>query len=152
MLLVNVMNKRIFFVLIFVSLVFSLVIFKIYKSKKESDCTYYLVQVGAFKSYDNLSMLSKKYENYIVREEEGLFKLFIGVTKSEEVYDKIIRMYSLTSSNYKKILRLNNRDFDRYITKLDELIKIASNQNETDTLVKEGLKELNKVLDNNKKK
>lgn len=152
MLLVNVMNKRIFFVLILVSLVFSLVIFKIYKSKKESDCTYYLVQVGAFKSYDNLSMLSKKYENYIVREEEGLFKLFIGVTKSEKVYDKIIRMYSLTSSNYKKILRLNNRDFDRYITKLDELIKIASNQNETDTLVKEGLKELNKVLDNNKKK
>lgn len=152
MLLVNVMNKRIFFVLILVSLVFSLVIFKIYKSKKESDCTYYLVQVGAFKSYDNLSILSKKYENYIVREEEGLFKLFIGVTKSEEVYDKIIRMYSLTSSNYKKILRLNNRDFDRYITKLDELIKIASNQNETDTLVKEGLKELNKVLDNNKKK
>lgn len=152
MLLVNVMNKRIFFVLILVSLVFSLVIFKIYKSKKESDCTYYLVQVGAFKSYDNLSMLSKKYENYIVREEEGLFKLFIGVTKSEEVYDKIIRMYSLTSSNYKKILRLNNRDFDRYITKLDELIKIASNQNETDTLVKEGLKELNKVLDNNKNK
>lgn len=152
MLLVNVMNKRIFFVLILVSLVFSLVIFKIYKSKKESDCTYYLVQVGAFKSYDNLSMLSKKYENYIVREEEGLFKLFIGVTKSEEVYDKIIRMYSLTSSNYKKILRLNNRDFDRYITKLDELIKIAGNQNETDTLVKEGLKELNKVLDNNKKK
>lgn len=152
MVLVNVMNKRIFFVLILVSLVFSLVIFKIYKSKKESDCTYYLVQVGAFKSYDNLSMLSKKYENYIVREEEGLFKLFIGVTKSEEVYDKIIRMYSLTSSNYKKILRLNNRDFDRYITKLDELIKIASNQNETDTLVKEGLKELNKVLDNNKKK
>lgn len=151
MVLVNVMNKRIFFVLILVSLVFSLVIFKIYKSKKESDCTYYLVQVGAFKSYDNLSMLSKKYENYIVREEEGLFKLFIGVTKSEEVYDKIIRMYSLTSSNYKKILRLNNRDFDRYITKLDELIKIASNQNETDTLVKEGLKELNKVLDNNKK-
>ena len=75
MLLVNVMNKRIFFVLILVSLVFSLVIFKIYKSKKESDCTYYLVQVGAFKSYDNLSMLSKKYENYIVREEEGLFKL-----------------------------------------------------------------------------
>ena len=152
MVLVNVMNKRIFFVLILVSLVFSLVIFKIYKSKKESDCTYYLVQVGAFKSYDNLSMLSKKYENYIVREEEGLFKLFIGVTKSEEVYDKIIRMYSLTSSNYKKILRLNNRDFDRYITKLDELIKIANNQNETDTLVKEGLKELNKVLDNNKKK
>lgn len=152
MLLVNVMNKRIFFVLILVSLVFSLVIFKIYKSKKESDCTYYLVQVGAFKSYDNLSILSKKYENYIVREEEGLFKLFIGVTKSEEVYDKIIRMYSLTSSNYKKILRLNNKDFDRYITKLDELIKIANNQNETDTLVKEGLKELNKVLDNNKKK
>ena len=68
------------------------------------------------------------------------------------MYDKIIRMYSLTSSNYKKILRLNNRDFDRYITKLDELIKIANNQNETDTLVKEGLKELNKVLDNNKKK
>lgn len=152
MLLVNVMNKRIFFVLILVSVVFSLVIFKIYKSKKESNCTYYLVQVGAFKSYDNLSTLSKKYENYIVREEDGLFKLFIGVTKSEEVYDKIIRMYSLTSSNYKKILRLNNKDFDRYITKLDELIKIASNQNETDTLVKEGLKELNKLLDNNKKK
>lgn len=152
MLLVNVMNKRIFFVLILVSLVFSLVIFKIYKSKKESDCTYYLVQVGAFKSYDNLSTLSKKYENYIVREEDGLFKLFIGVTKSKEVYDKIIRMYSLTSSNYKKVVRLNNKDFDRYITKLDELIKIANNQNETDTLVKEGLKELNKVLDNNKKK
>lgn len=152
MLLVNVMNKRIFFVLVLVSLVFSLVVFKIYKSKKESDCTYYLVQVGAFKSYDNLSTLSKKYENYIVREEDGLFKLFIGVTKSKEVYDKIIRMYSLTSSNYKKVVRLNNKDFDRYITKLDELIKIANNQNETDTLVKEGLKELNKVLDNNKKK
>lgn len=152
MLLVNVMNKRIFFVLVLVSIVFSLVIFKIYKSKKESDCTYYLVQVGAFKSYDNLSTLSKKYENYIVREEDGLFKLFIGVTKSKEVYDKIIRMYSLTSSNYKKVVRLNNKDFDRYITKLDELIKIANNQNETDTLVKEGLKELNKVLDNNKKK
>lgn len=152
MLLVNVMNKRIFFVLILVSLVFSLVVFKIYKSKKESDCTYYLVQVGAFKSYDNLSTLSKKYENYIVREEDGLFKLFIGVTKSKEVYDKIIRMYSLTSSNYKKVVRLNNKDFDRYITKLDEVIKNTSSQNETDTLVKEGLKELNKVLDNNKKK
>lgn len=152
MLLVNVMNKKIFFVLVLVSIVFSLVVFKIYKSKKESDCTYYLVQVGAFKSYDNLSTLSKKYENYIVREEDGLFKLFIGVTKSKEVYDKIIRMYSLTSSNYKKVVRLNNKDFDRYITKLDEVIKNTSSQNETDTLVKEGLKELNKVLDNNKKK
>ncbi len=140
------MNKKYLLIVILIASLFSFLIFKKYKSKNETIPSYYILQIGAYKNYDSVNKITKKYDNYIVKEEEELFKVFIGVTKSNEVYDKLINLYGVQSNNFKKKIKIKDKNFSNKIDKYDELIKKLENKNEVDLIMKAQLKELDKIL------
>ena len=104
------MNKKYLLIVILIASLFSFLIFKKYKSKNETIPSYYILQIGAYKNYDSVNKITKEYDNYIVKEEEELFKVFIGVTKSNEVYDKLINLYGVQSNNFKKKIKIKDKD------------------------------------------
>ena len=130
------MNKKHLLIVILIASLFSFLIFKKYKSKNETIPSYYILQIGAYKNYDSVNKITKEYDNYIVKEEEELFKVFIGVTKSNGVQ----------SNNFKKKIKIKDKDFSNKIDKYDELIKKLENKNEVDLIMKAQLKELDKIL------
>lgn len=140
------MNKKIILILIIITCLFSCSIFGLYKRKSVVKNKYYLLQVGAYKNYDSISKKTKEYENYLVLKEEDLYKLYIGVTKDNEVYKKLVNLYTNTSSIYKKEISLSNQKFDDTLTKYDSLIKNSEDIKEINLIIKSELKFLEEML------
>lgn len=140
------MNKKIILILIIITCLFSCSIFGLYKRKSVVKNKYYLLQVGAYKNYGRVSKKTKEYENYLVLKEEDLYKLYIGVTKDNEVYKKLVNLYTNTSSIYKKEISLSNQKFDDTLTKYDSLIKNSEDIKEINLIIKSELKFLEEML------
>lgn len=140
------MNKKILLILIIITCLFSCSIFGLYKRKSVVKNKYYLLQVGAYKNYDSISKKTKEYENYLVLKEDDLYKLYIGITKDNEVYRKLVNLYTNTSSIYKKEITLSNQKFDDTLTKYDSLIKNSEDIKEINLIIKSELKFLEEML------
>lgn len=118
-----------------------------YFENKCSYVTYYILQEGAFKNYNGVIKTTRNYNNYVISKEDELYKIYIGVTLDKEVYNKLISMYSKTSSTYMKKVNINNKEFYNKVRTYDNLIKNSDNLKEVDLIVKEELKLLKKILD-----
>lgn len=141
------MNKKIIFLLISVSIFLVSFITIKYFENKCSYVTYYILQEGAFKNYNGVIKTTRNYNNYVISKEDELYKIYIGVTLDKEVYNKLISMYSKTSSTYMKKVNINNKEFYNKVRTYDNLIKNSDNLKEVDLIVKEELKLLKKILD-----
>lgn len=141
------MNKKIMFLLISVSIFLVAFITIKYFENKGSYVTYYILQEGAFKNYNGVIKTTRNYNNYVISKEDELYKIYIGVTLDKEVYNKLISMYSKTSSTYMKKVNINNKEFYNKVRTYDSLIKNSDNLKEVDLIVKEELKLLKKILD-----
>ena len=70
-------------------------VYNIYKDKTDLALTsniVYLIQTGAYSSYDNM-LTSNISNDYVYYEDKGLYKTIIGITKKEENIAKIIGSY-----------------------------------------------------------
>lgn len=141
------MNKKIMFLLISISIFLVTFITIKYFENKCSYVTYYILQEGAFKNYNGVIKTTRNYNNYVISKEDELYKIYIGVTLDKEVYNKLISMYSKTSSTYMKKVNINNKEFYNKVRTYDNLIKNSDNLKEVDLIVKEELKLLKKILD-----
>ncbi|CDE98254.1 unknown [Clostridium sp. CAG:628] len=141
------MNKKIIFLLISISIFLVSFITIKYFENKCSYVTYYILQEGAFKNYNGVIKTTRNYNNYVISKEDELYKIYIGVTLDKEVYNKLISMYSKTSSTYMKKVNINNKEFYNKVRTYDNLIKNSDNLKEVDLIVKEELKLLKKILD-----
>lgn len=141
------MNKKIMFLLISISIFLVAFITIKYFENKCSYVTYYILQEGAFKNYNGVIKTTRNYNNYVISKEDELYKIYIGVTLDKEVYNKLISMYSKTSSTYMKKVNINNKEFYNKVRTYDSLIKNSDNLKEVDLIVKEELKLLKKILD-----
>lgn len=141
------MNKKIIFLLISISIFLVSFITIKYFDNKCSYVTYYILQEGAFKNYNGVIKTTRNYNNYVISKEDELYKIYIGVTLDKEVYNKLISMYSKTSSTYMKKVNINNKEFYNKVRTYDNLIKNSDNLKEVDLIVKEELKLLKKILD-----
>lgn len=143
------MNKKIILILIIIVCLFTCGIFGLYKKEKPIYNKYFLLQVGAYKNYDSISKKTKEYENYLVLKEDDLYKLYIGVTKDDEVYKKLVNLYTNTSSIYKKEISISNKKFNDTLTKYDSLIKNSEDIKEINLIIKSELKFLEEILEKN---
>ncbi len=141
------MNKKIIFLLISISIFLVSFITIKYFENKCSYVTYYILQEGAFKNYNGVIKTTRNYNNYVISKEDELYKIYIGVTLDKDVYNKLISMYSKTSSTYMKKVNINNKEFYNKVRTYDNLIKNSDNLKEVDLIVKEELKLLKKILD-----
>ena len=66
-------------------------VYSIYDKKITDDISMtkiYLIQAGAYSTYDNMTS-SMLLSNYVYYEDDGLYKLIIGVTEDYSNIDKI---------------------------------------------------------------
>ena len=136
------MKKKLysFFTPILLSVIFGVfcgkIVYDMYDKKIEEDISgkkIYLVQAGAYSSYDNMvknSMLS----NYIYYEDEdGLYKSIIGLTLDYDNLDKIKNTYKenvLVREFYSKDIDLNKR-----IEEYDRKLKNTTNNDEINDII-----------------
>lgn len=139
------MNKKIVLIIVLISLIFFSIIFKKYKTDFDDFETLYLLQIGAYKNYDNVAKNTRDLENYIVHEEDDLYKIFVGASLSEEVIETLIHTYQINNS-YKKELKLKDYELINKLEKYDKIIKSVENKEALDKVIKEELKILEKYL------
>lgn len=85
----------------------------------------YLIQSGAYSSYDNMRTSTIGYD-YIYYEEDDLYKTIIGVTKNKDNIDKIKKIYGsevIVNEYYTEDRKLNNK-----LTEYDFLLLKEENE------------------------
>lgn len=137
--------------ILIITLIFSLIIFKHYNAKETEYEELYILQIGAYKNYDNVIKNTLELENYIIYQEKDLYKIFIGITMDDEIFDKLKTIYADNITTFKKVIKTNDEKFIRNIKDYDELIKNTNDSKSLNLIIKEELKELNKLLNKNNK-
>lgn len=111
-------------------------VYQIYDKKIEDDLIgkkVYLIQAGAYSTYDNM-VSNTSISHYVYYEDDdGLFKSIIGLTENYNNIEKIKNTYSgevLVSEYYSKDQKLNKKikEYDRKIensTSSEEIKKIV---------------------------
>ena len=134
------MNKK-FLMSIFICLLLgfmcAFIVYKSYNKDKtvavNSDSeVLYFIQVGVFKSYDNVNNMTKTLKNYLVIEENNLFFVYVGITKNKKNLLKLEEFFKRKGNNiYIKHKKINNKNFINKINKYDALL---SETNDYDTI------------------
>ena len=140
------MNKKIIVISVVTALMFSAAIYGYYiKIKKPS--AIYLMQIGAYKNYENVLKNTKGIENYLVLKENDLYKVFIGIAASDETYTKLLNVFGNEYNSYKKTITLSDKNLEDKIIKYDSLINKVNTKEEIDLIVKEELKIVSNIFD-----
>ena len=63
------MNKKLLVTVFLIALFFSFIIYKYYISIDNESKVYYLLQVGAYKNYDNIEKTTESLDNYAIIKE-----------------------------------------------------------------------------------
>ena len=116
-------------------------VYNVYDDKIEEEITgnkIYLVQAGAYESYDNM-VSNTSVNNYVYYEDDdGLYKSIVGITENKKNIDKIKNSYGkevIISEYYSKDEELNNK-----IKKYDEELSKLTDNKEIQNKVLEILK------------
>lgn len=111
----------------------------------------YLIQAGAYSTYDNM-VNNTSLNNYIYYEDEdGLFKSIIGITENKENVEKIKNTYNkevIVSEYYSKDEELNKkiREYDQKIGNANNLEEVKAIVFEMLTLYKDNDSKLTKII------
>lgn len=135
-----------------ISLIFSFIIFKKYEAKKTNYVKYYILQVGAYKDYDNVMKNASNFENFIIHKEDDLYKLFIGITGSETVYSKLVNSYANNINAYKKEVKVSDETFIQNMKDYDKALMNTIDKNNMNMIVKIELELLSNLLEKNTEK
>lgn len=129
------------FISIICGIIFGKLIYKIYDNKIDTEIKgekIYLIQAGAYKSYDNM-IKNTSINNYIYYEDEdGLYKSIIAITEDKNNIDKIKKSYGkevLVNEYYSLDEELNKR-----IKNYDKDLRTLSDNKEIQNKVLEILK------------
>ena len=133
-----------FIIPIILSLCFFFIIYINYKNKKIEYKEVYVLQVGAYKKYENLVNKTKYLDNYLIYQENDLYKIFIGVTLNNDNYNKIESIYG--EDTFKKVIRINDEEYIDNLKKYDTLIKETNDKELLNDIIKKELRELEVVL------
>ena len=87
--------------------------------------TIYLIQSGAYSSYDNMRASAVNY-SYIYYEEDNLYKTIIGITKSKDNINKIKEVYGnevIVNTYYNDDELLNSKiiEYDRKLNNTNDI-------------------------------
>lgn len=129
-------------------------VYSIYFQKLEEEVIgekIYLIQAGAYSTYDSM-VNNTNYGNYIYYEDEdGLFKSIIGVTEDYDNIEKIKNTYSkevIVSEYFSKDQELNQKikEYDRKIQASDSGEEVKKIVLEMLTLYKDTDSTLTKII------
>lgn len=101
------------------------------------DKKIYLLQNGAYSSYDSMKENSISY-NYVYFYEDNLYKTVIGITKNKDNIEKIKKMYDcdiVVNSYYTA-----SSDLNKKLDELDSKLKLLEEEDEIKEVIDMSLK------------
>ena len=123
--------KKVIIISLILGTIFSLFMFFNYKSnsnkeKRVTNTEIYFLQIGAYKNHENVTNITKTLPYYLVIEEEKLYHVYVGITKSEENAKKIKEFYTKSGNNiYIRAKTLSNENFIKSTFSLIEAMKLC---------------------------
>ena len=124
------MNKRLIIFSCLIGVFFALYLFNDYRRNNKSISkeikieTVYFIQIGAYKKIENVSKVTKMVNYNFVEYSDGIYFIYVAITKKDSVLNKLKEFYSSKGINvYVKEKELNNRDFLEYLDKYDKIIE-----------------------------
>ena len=127
------MKKKIIFpvlISIILGIASGKILYDYYENKKETNNnTYnsYLLQVGVYTDKHSLKQATKNLNDYIVKEENGKYYVYVGMTTSMENANKIKKAYENKNIDlYIKEDNINNVEFISSLEQYDILLNGVS--------------------------
>ena len=127
-------------------IIISIIIYKSYSAKSNDYTEIYIIQIGAYESYDNVIKNTRNLENYLIWNEDNLYKIYVGLTLNDDIYNKILKKYNITGTPFKKTLKITDSKLIKSIENYDEILKNTDNKNNMNMVIKEELKLLENFL------
>ena len=119
-----------------------------YKNKEEVNSTsvkIYFLQIGAYKNTDNVAKMTRLTNYNYVEYDNGIYYIYIGITKDEEVLKKLKEIYS-SRDIYVKEKEINKKSFIDYLNKYDSMIKETNDKELIEAIEKDILKKYENSL------
>lgn len=125
------MNKKVLlsiFICLLIGLVSAYFLYRSYKNEAmiaagNLEKKVYFLQVGAYRNYNNVDLFSKILPNYLVIEENDLYVIYVGITRSKKNLDKLISLYNNKGFNtFIKSKSIKNNKFLNILEKYDSLL------------------------------
>lgn len=108
---------------------------------------FYFIEYGEFSSYEEMEKNTINLENYIYQEENSKYYVYIGITKKEEVANKMENYFK--SLNYNPNLRqfyITNKDFILAIDNYDQILKSTDDNTVISEIINQGLTTYEEVV------
>lgn len=112
-------------------------IFNEYKAEAETtmkdiNSSIYLMQYGVYSTEESMIQNSKKLKNYFYFKDNDGYHVLIGITKKEDLKQKIMNAYKIAENIYMKKENNNNQEFLNLLDQYDNLI---SSTEDSDTII-----------------
>ena len=136
--------KKVFIISIVLGIIFSLIFYLNYKKNnnefKDID-TLYFIQISAYKNVKSISTETKKLESYlIIKEEDNLYHIYVGLTKKLKNLEKIKEFYKKSDDNiYVRKKRVNCKKFISELENYEILLSSAESKSAIEKVEKEVL-------------
>lgn len=108
---------------------------------------FYFIEYGEYSSYEEMEKNTINLENYIYQEENSKYYVYIGITKKEEVANKMENYFK--SLNYNPNLRqfyITNKDFILAIDNYDQILKSTDDNTVISEIINQGLTTYEEVV------
>lgn len=92
----------------------------VFKYKNEN---VYMLQYGVYSSEENMINNTKNLKNYFYFKDNDGYHAIIGITKNENLKEKIVDSYKITENIYMKRVNIDNSEFITLLDQYDNLIK-----------------------------
>ena len=97
----------------------------VFKYKNEN---VYMLQYGVYSSEENMINNTKNLKNYFYFKDNDGYHAIIGITKNENLKEKIVDSYKITENIYMKRVNIDNSEFITLLDQYDNLIKDADDK------------------------
>lgn len=123
--------------------------YKDYKGIKVSGLgdTLYFVQYGVFSSLQSLEENTISLQNYVYNEREGLYYVYVGITKEKENAEKIVNYYK--NIGYDAIIKefeITNKNFLDLLVNYDEVLKNTNDNTAISSIINQVLSKYEEVV------
>lgn len=92
----------------------------VFKYKSENA---YMLQYGVYSTEENMIDNTKNLKNYLYYKDDDGYHAIIGITKNENLKEKIVDSYAITENIYMKRVNIDNSEFITLLDQYDNLIK-----------------------------
>ncbi len=147
--------KKIIIVSVLIGVGVSLFLYFNYKNNNNEELAInskiYMLQIGAYKNYENVSKITKTLNSYVIEEQENLHHVYVGLTGNEKNIDKIKAFYEKNGDNiYVRVKNIDNEEFMKKLSAYDYMISSAESKDAILTINKEILKTYEELKHENK--